>query len=190
MLATFPHRYSASLSRSFASRSRIEVPQRAGLGIVIDGPSSAPDGDIDACSPEHMLLSSLGLGMLTAFEALAVRDGIDLREWRAEVSGVVEETPEGPSFTSIVVALDLDVAGNIDQFEDALEEAKRCCTVQNVLRVPVVVETRLRTPFGAFADRRTSPSYPAPPSCPGRPPRLPRRSASSAPSSPSASPSG
>lgn len=172
MLATFPHRYSASLSRSFASRSRIEVPQRPGLGIVVDGPSSAPDGDIDAWSPEHMLLSSLGLGMLTAFEALAERDGIDLREWRAEVSGVVEETPEGPSFTSIVVALDLDVAGNIDEFEDALEEAKRCCAVQNVLRVPVVVETRLRTPFGAFADLSDVSELPRPAELP-RPPTAP-----------------
>lgn len=93
-----------------------------------------------------MLLSSLGLCMLTTFEAFAARDGIELLAWRARVHGTVEQTPEGPTFTSIVLELDIDIAGNVDQFEDTLEDAKRYCLVQNALRVPVVVETAVRTP--------------------------------------------
>jgi organic hydroperoxide reductase OsmC/OhrA len=170
MPAPLPHRYSASLCRSFASRARIEVPPCPAAGsALLGGSPPALDGDADAWSPEHMLLSSLGLCMLTTFEAFAARDGIDLREWRAQVSGMVELTPEGPNFTSIVLELDLDIAGNIDRLEDALEEAKRCCLVHNALRVPVVVETRLRTPFGAFADLSDLAELPHPPAPPAPP---------------------
>jgi organic hydroperoxide reductase OsmC/OhrA len=143
MLAPFPHRYSASLCRTFASRARIEAPPRP---VLHGGPSPELDGDVDAWSPEHMLLSSLGLCMLTTFEAFAARDRIELLAWRAQVHGTVEQTPEGPNFTSIVLELDIDITGNVDQFEDTLEDAKRYCLVQNALRVPVVVETVVRTP--------------------------------------------
>jgi organic hydroperoxide reductase OsmC/OhrA len=146
MLALFPHRYSATLSRTFASRARIETPPRPALH---GGPSPERELDVDAWSPEHMLLSSLGLCMLTTFEAFAARDQIELLAWQARVSGTVEQTTEGPMFTSIVVELDIDIAGNVDRFEDALEDAKRYCLVQNALRVPVVVETAVRTPLDA-----------------------------------------
>lgn len=108
-----------------------------------------------------MLLSSLGLCMLTTFEAFAARDGIDLLAWRARAHGTVEQTPEGPNFTSIVLELDIDIAGNVDQFEDTLEDAKRYCLVQNALRVPVVVETAVRTPCGPL--RTADDDIPLPP---------------------------
>jgi organic hydroperoxide reductase OsmC/OhrA len=159
MPAPFPHRYSASLSRTFASRARIEAPPRPALH---GGPSPELDGDVDAWSPEHMLLSSLGLCMLTTFEAFAARDGIELLAWGARASGMVEQTPEGPMFTSIVLELDIEIAGNVDQFEATLEDAKRYCLVQNALRVPVVVETQVRTPYdqaGEIADLRPQPAH-------------------------------
>jgi organic hydroperoxide reductase OsmC/OhrA len=149
MPAPFPHRYSASLCRTLASRARIDAPPRPALH---GGPSPELDGDVDAWSPEHMLLSSLGLCMLTTFEAFAARDRIDVLSWRARVNGTVEQTPEGPMFTSIVLELDIEIAGNVDQFEATLEDAKRYCLVQNALRVPVVVEIELRTPYDAVAE--------------------------------------
>jgi len=142
MPVPFPHRHSATLSRSFASRVMIEAPPRPTLH---GGPSPERDGD-DARSPEHMLLCSLGLCMLTTFEAFAVRDGIEVLAWDAKVGGTVEQTPEGRMFTSIVLELDMELDGNIDMLEPALEDAKRCCLVLNSLRVPVVIETTLRTP--------------------------------------------
>lgn len=143
MPVPFPHRYSASLCRTFASRARIEAPPRPALH---GGPPPELDGDVDAWSPEHMLLASLGLCLLTTFEAFAARDRIDLRAWQAHVSGTVDQTPEGPMFTSIVVDLDIEIAGNVDRFEGALDDAKRYCLVQNALRVPVVIEIQLRAP--------------------------------------------
>ena len=143
MPAPFPHRYSASLCRTFASRARIEAPPRPALH---GGPSPELDGDVDAWSPEHMLLSSLGLCLLSTFEVFAARDGIELLSWHAEINGTVEPTPEGPSFTSIVVELEVDIDGNTERFDEALEDARRSCLVQNALRVPVVVETEVHTP--------------------------------------------
>ena len=163
MSVPFPHRYCATVTRTPASRARIETSPRMALH---GGPSPELDGDVDAWSPEHMLLSSLGLCMLTTFETFAARDRLELRSWEARVSGTVEQTPEGPMFTSIVVELDVDIAGNIEHFEDTLEDAKRYCLVQNALRVPVVVEVQLRTPYGLLdelSEMRTSlPSLPPP----------------------------
>jgi organic hydroperoxide reductase OsmC/OhrA len=143
MPVPFPHRYSASLSRTFASRARVEAPPRPAL---YGGPSPELDGDVDAWSPEHMLLSSLGLCMLTTFEAFAARDGIDVLAWDAKVTGTVERTPEGLMFTSIVLELDMSLTGNISRVESTLEDAKQYCLVLNSLRIPVVIETQLHTP--------------------------------------------
>lgn len=110
------------------------------------GRSTEFDGNVGARSPEHMLLSSLGLSMLTTFEAFAERDGIEILAGDAKIGGTVEQTPEGVMFTSIVLELELTLAGHVDLVEDTLEDAKRCCVVLNSLRVPVVIETQLHTP--------------------------------------------
>jgi len=142
MPVPFPHRYSASLSRTFASRARLEAPARPVLG----SPAPELDRDVDPWSPEHMLLSSLGLCMLTTFEAFAARDGIDVLSWSAKLSGTVEQTPEGRMFTSIVLELDMRLDGNVDRVESTLEDAKQACLVLNSLRVPVVIEAELHSP--------------------------------------------
>lgn len=87
--------------------------------------------------------------MLTTFEAFAARDGIELAQWNATVNGTVERTPEGLMFTSIVLGIDMVVAGRIDRVGQTLEDAKQYCLVLNSLRVPVVVETQIRTTDGA-----------------------------------------
>lgn len=147
MPSPFPHHYRATVSRTFASRARVDAPPRPTLD---GGPSSQFDGDAAAWSPEHLLLSSLGICMLTTFEAFATRDGIELSRWDANVSGSVERTPEGLMFTSIVVSIDMEVSGNVDRVEQTLEDAKQYCLVINSLRVPVVLETQISTPEGTL----------------------------------------
>ena len=149
MPAPFPHQYSASIRRTFASRARVEAPPRSSLD---GGPSSLFDGDAGSWSPEHLVLSSLGICMLTTFEAFATRDGIELSQWDATVNGTVERTPEGLMFTSIVLCIDMEVSGNVDRVSATLDDAKQYCLVLNSLRVPVVVETQIRTPDGAQID--------------------------------------
>lgn len=143
MPVPFPHRYSATISRTFASRARVEAPPRPSFH---GGPSSEFDGDAASWSPEHLLLSSLGLCILTTFEAFAARDGIEVLEWNANVNGTVERSPEGLMFTSIVLCLDMAISGNVEDVDKTIEDAKQYCLVLNSLRVPVVVETTVRTP--------------------------------------------
>jgi len=143
MPAPFPHRYSATISRTFASRARIDAPPRVSLH---GGPSAEFDGDVSSWSPEHLMLSSLGLSLLTTFEAFAARDGIEIVTWNATANGAVERSPEGLQFTSIVLGLDMEIRGDVENVEKTLEDAKQYCLVLNSLRVPVVVETTIRTP--------------------------------------------
>lgn len=143
MPAPFPHHYSASISRTFASRARVDAPPRPALH---GGPSSEFDGDVAAWSPEHLLLSSLGICMLTTFEAFAARDGIEVIDWNASLNGTVDRSPDGLMFSSIVMSLDMELAGNVDAVEKTLEDTKQYCLVMNSLRVPVVVETSIRGP--------------------------------------------
>jgi hypothetical protein len=45
-----------------------------------------------------------------------------------------------------VLGIDMAIDGNVKQVERTLEDAKQYCLVLNSLRVPVVVETEIRTP--------------------------------------------
>lgn len=145
MPAPFPHQYSATIRRTFSSRARVEAPPRPSLHA---GPSSEFDGDVGSWSPEHLVLSSLGISMLTTFEAFCARDGIEIVSWDATVNGTVERTPEGLMFTSIVLGIDMEITGNVEKVEATLEDAKQYCLVLNSLRVPVVIETQIRAPGG------------------------------------------
>lgn len=149
MPAPFPHEYSATVSRTFASRARVEAPPRQSLQ---GGPSAALDGDVNTWSPEYLILSSLGVCMLTTFEAFAARDGIELAQWNAKINGTVERTMEGLMFTSIVLCIDMEISGRTDLVGKTLEDAKQYCLVLNSLRVPVVIETQIRTTDGALVE--------------------------------------
>ncbi len=146
MPAPFPHHYSATVNRTFPSRARVDAPPRLALH---GGPSSEFDGDAASWSPEYLVLSSLGICMLTTFEAFAARDGIEIARWDATVNGTVERTPEGLMFTSIVLSVDMAIAGRVDRVSQTLEDAKQYCLVLNSLRVPVVIEAEIRTTDGA-----------------------------------------
>jgi len=157
MPGPFPHVYSATVSRTFASCAKVEAPPRASLH---GGPSHQFGGDAASWSPEYLVLSSLGICMLRTFEAFAARDGIELTRWDANVTGTVERTPEGLMFTSIVLVIDMEIVGNVGQVETSLEEAKQYCLVINSLRVPVVIETQIHTPDDDVAQLPYgSPSY-------------------------------
>lgn len=151
MPVPFPHQYSATIRRTFLSRALVEAPPRTALN---GGPSSEFDGDAASWSPEHLLLSSLGLCMLTTFEAFAARDGLELITWTAVIRGTVERSTEGLIFSSIVLCLDMDVGGRLDDIEKTLEDAKQYCLIINSLRVPVVVEATIRTPDDGAGDLR------------------------------------
>ena len=106
------------------------------------------------------MLSSLGISMLTTFEAFAARDGIEVLRWDATLHGTVERTPEGLMFTSIVLGIDLQIAGTVENVETTIEDTKQYCLILNSLRVPVIIETQIHLPDDDEADLpHGSPSY-------------------------------
>ena len=136
----FPHQYKSTITRTFASRGRVEAAPRSPLAV---GPSVQMDGDLSSWSAEHLLLTSIGTCLLSTFEAIAARDGIVLMWWQATVSGQVEQTAEGLQFTSILAAIDMQIDGNVDAVEATLEDTKNYALVTNALRVPVIVEANI-----------------------------------------------
>jgi organic hydroperoxide reductase OsmC/OhrA len=135
MPAPFPHHYEATLVRTLASRARIEAPPRT---PIAGGPPPQFEGDATSWSAEHLLLSSIGLCLLTTFEALAARDRIELVSWRARVTATVAKTAEGLRFTAFCAELDVEV-DDIGRARATLEATKRHCLVSNALGVPVEV---------------------------------------------------
>lgn len=142
----------ASIRGASGSSVKASVSPKIEVQIGAQTGESLRGDDADARSPEHMVLTSLGLGLLATFEACAERHGIELLACRADVTGVVEQSIDGPTFASIVVGLDVEIDGNVESFEDALEDAKRYCLVLNALRVPVIVETTVQTPYESSLD--------------------------------------
>ena len=140
MPTQFPHQYKATITRTFASRGRIEAAPRVALAV---GPSAQMDGDVSTWSAEHLLLSAIGTCLLSTFEAIAARDGIEVLWWQATVSGQVEQTPEGLQFTAILAAIEMQIDGNVDAVEATLEDTKNYALITNALRVPVIVEANI-----------------------------------------------
>lgn len=136
----FPHQYKSTVTRTFASRGRVEAAPRQPLSV---GPSPQMDGDVGAWSAEHLMLTSIGTCLLSTFEAIAARDGISLTYWQCTVTGEVEQTPEGLQFTQILASIDMQIDGNVDLVEATLEDTKAYALVTNALRVPVIVEANI-----------------------------------------------
>ena len=136
MPARFPHRYTATLVRVGRSLASIEAPPRPPL---VGSPPPEFGGPADRWSPEHLLLSALGLCLYTTFEALATKDELELLAWRSEVEGVLDRTASGLAFTSFVVRVEL-ASSDIDRARAVLERAKRQCIVTNALCVPVAID--------------------------------------------------
>lgn len=140
MPAPFPHHYQTGLVRTFASRARIEAAPRT---PIAGGPPPEFDGDATSWSPEHLLLSSLAMCLLTTFEAFAVRDGVDLLAWEARAHGTVEKTPHGLAFTKFVIEVDMEV-GDTVRAHQTLADAQRHCLVSNALRIAPEIVANIR----------------------------------------------
>jgi len=139
MAVPFPHHYQTWLVRTLASRARLEAPPRP---LISCGPPPEFDGDATSWSAEHLLLSSIGMCVLTTYEALAARARLDIKAWEARVGGMVEKTDSGLVFSKFTVDLDMEVS-DVERAREVLEETKRHCLVANALRVPVEIEARI-----------------------------------------------
>ena len=140
MPAPFPHHYETTLVRTLASRGRVEAPPRT---AIAGGPSPEVDGDATSWSPEHLLLSSIGLCLLTTFEAFAARDRVAVLACEVRVHGTVEKVAHGLAFTKLVAEIDMEV-DDVVRAQESLETARRHCLVSNTLTIELEVVASIR----------------------------------------------
>jgi organic hydroperoxide reductase OsmC/OhrA len=142
MAVPFPHHYQTWLVRTLSSRGRAEAPSRP---IIPCGPPPEFDGDATAWSAEQLLLSALGMSLLTTFEAFAARAQVTVLAWNARVGGTVERTESGPRFTKYVVELEMEVT-DAERAHSALEETQKHSIVCCALNAPIVIDAKIHEP--------------------------------------------
>lgn len=142
MPVPFPHHYQTWLVRTLSSRARIEAPPRPQISA---GPPPEFDGDATAWSAEQLLLSALGMSVLTTFEAFAAREKVTVLSWEAHVGGTVIRTETGLRFTKYVVEVAMEVS-DVDRARAALEQTKMHCLVGNALAAPFEIEATINQP--------------------------------------------
>lgn len=142
MPVPFPHHYQTWLVRTLSSRARLEAPPRPPL---TGGPPPEFDGDATAWSAEHLLLSSIGMSILTTFEAMAARAQVTVLAWKAHVGGTVDRTDTGLRFTKFTVEIDMEVT-DVERAQTVLDETRKLCLVSNALVAPLEIEAKIRQP--------------------------------------------
>lgn len=75
-----PHRYTSTITRVARGLATIDAPPRAPL---MGGPPPVLHGDPANWSPEHLLVSALGLCLFATFDAFAAREKISVLECAA-----------------------------------------------------------------------------------------------------------
>lgn len=133
--APFPHHYEVVLAWQEGRGGVLAAPPRP---EIVGGPPPQFDGSEEWWSPEHLLLSAVSLCLMTTFRALAAHARLEVAGYDSIVKGLLDRTPAGLAFTSIVLHVDLRVAeADVDRTQQVLENAKRYCIVSNALKVPV-----------------------------------------------------
>ena len=138
MTQPFPHRYEATLVWEGGSRGALSSGARP---VMVGGPPPEFDGEPGWWSPEHLLLSSANLCLMTTYLALARKSGLEIGQYRSRAEGILEKTKEGIVFTRI--ALQVSIVAPEPRVEEArklVETAKKYCIVSNSLKRPVEVE--------------------------------------------------
>lgn len=140
--APFPHRYEVDLSGTGPA-----ALLRAGRRPTLVGGAPPEFGGSEAWwSPEHLLLSSLALCLLTTFRALAARRGLEVEGYASRATATLDRTEGGLAFTRVGLAVTLDVAAeDAQRAEELLRKAKAGCLVGNALRPEVELTVDVRT---------------------------------------------
>ncbi|MBI3854558.1 MAG: OsmC family protein [Planctomycetes bacterium] len=138
MTQPFPHRYEATLSWEGGSRAALSSGSRP---VLVGGPPPEFDGEPGWWSPEHLLLSAANLCLMTTYQALAKKAGLEIGGYRSRADGLLEKTREGIRFTRITLRIAIFApASRLDEARRLIETAKKYCIVSNALKTPVEVE--------------------------------------------------
>jgi organic hydroperoxide reductase OsmC/OhrA len=149
MTAPFPHRYEIQLAWPGRGGALIH----AGARPVITGGAPPEFGGHGSCwSPEHLLLSSLSLCLMTTFESVVTKAGLNVHRYGCRAEGVLDRTASGLGFTSLGLHVEVDVAPeDVERASKLLATAKKHCIVANALKPVVTLDVSVRTPVAAGA---------------------------------------
>jgi organic hydroperoxide reductase OsmC/OhrA len=135
--APFPHRYQVRLDGG-----RLHAPPRA--PIELGAPPQFGGSEL-VWSPEELLVGAVLECLWTTFQAIARREGLEVRGWSGDGVGVLDRAPGVPAFTSIELAVELIVApGDEERARRVLATAHDRCIISRALRAPVTVEATVR----------------------------------------------
>lgn len=138
----FPHRYEVSLRRTEGARGALSAGGRPALE---GAPPPEFDGPEGVWSPEHLLLASASLCLMTTFLAVAAKSRLAVAAYESRAEGVLDKTPEGLGFTRLAVRVTLAVAEeDRERAARLLETAKRHCIVSNSLKRPIELEAEIK----------------------------------------------
>jgi organic hydroperoxide reductase OsmC/OhrA len=141
MTAVLPHHYNIGLDWSGQGAAQIVAGPRPAI------PGGAPpefDGEASWWSPEHLLLSSVSLCLMTTFQTFARRAGLDLRSYHGHSEAVLNKTPDGLRFTDLTLHVEIKVPEvEIEFARQLLGTAKEHCLVARTLTTPITLETRV-----------------------------------------------
>lgn len=136
----FPHRYEVVLS----GRDAAGVLSSGGRPAITGGAPPEFDGRAEWWSPEHLLLSSVALCLMTTAQALAARARIPIGTYESRGHAVLDKTSAGLVFTEIVVRVEVAVAEeHRERMRALMDSAKKHCIVSNALAVPVTVDAQV-----------------------------------------------
>lgn len=139
MATQFPHHYDVAL----AWEGHGSAALTAGPRPVIEG--GAPpefDGKDAWWSPEHLLLSSLSLCLMTTFQAVTDKARLPVTHYDSRAEAVLDRITSGLGFTRLVLHVNVRVpsAEHVERARQLLIKAKSHCIVANALMPPVHLE--------------------------------------------------
>ena len=133
MNAPFPHHYEVTLTGGANSRATMSAGPRP---VLSGGPPPEFGGDDKSWSPEHLLLASAGLCLMTTFAAIAAKSKLEYSGYDSHAQGTLDKTPEGLRFTRIALKVVIRSA-DAEKATRLLDMAKKHCIVSNSLRLPI-----------------------------------------------------
>lgn len=138
----FPHRYEVRLRRDEGARGTLSSDGRPPLE---GAPPPEFDGPPGLWSPEHLLLASASLCLMSTFLAVAGKSRLEVAGYESRAEGTLDKGAEGLVFTRILLKVAVTAAAaEREKALRLLDTAKRHCIVSNSLKRPVELEAEFR----------------------------------------------
>ena len=144
MAAPFPHRYGVTLAWEGHGGARLTSGSRP---AIEGGAPPEFDGQDGWWSPEHLLLSSLSLCLMTTFRAVAEKARLRVAAYDCQADATLDRISAGLGFTRLELRVQIKVyePEDVERARSLLTKAKTHCIVANALMPPVHLDATVTT---------------------------------------------